>query len=160
MAISIARKLVGRKDLEDVISVSLEGLVEAIEKFPAARTGQATEITAYIAGYIRYKIYRFRAEDTLIRVPQESQRRLSIRPMSVLSGANETTINQQDLIAINEILKIIAEDPIEKVIIKYRRKSFTDQEIAIKTNTSVSFINATRAKLEKKFDSIWRGFNG
>jgi DNA-directed RNA polymerase specialized sigma subunit len=155
MIISIAKKFSNNKTFDEIVSVGLEGLMEAIDKYPVARAnhiGDNKGITAYIAGFVRYKILRFKAEDSLIRIPQESQRRLQIKPFSV--GSSESAINHPNLAAINEILRLIATDPMEWAIIKLRRKGFTDYEVAEKLNVSVSFVNSTRKKLERRYEEM------
>lgn len=155
MTISISKKL-SRED--DAISVGLESLIEAINKFPEARNnhqGDNKGITAYIAGYIRYRVLRWRSEDTLIRIPQESQHRLRIKPLKKIGDTEETAFFQQNLLAINEILKSICSDDFDRAIIKLRRKNYNDYEIAEKLKCSVALINSTRHKLEQKFERLY-----
>lgn len=162
MVLNIARKF-GSKD--DYVSVGLEGLMEAINNYANARAshqGEQKGITAYIAGCVRYKILTFMREDSTIRVPNSSQHRKDIKAPKnedneVETGNYKKRQSQRPdaLTAVNEILKLIAANDLEKIIIRLRRRNFNDNEIAIKLDLSVTLIHSIRKNLEKKFKELW-----
>jgi DNA-directed RNA polymerase specialized sigma24 family protein len=159
MVVEIAKKIRRGGNVDDRISWAHEGLMEAIYNYPEARAnhqGEHKGIAAYIAGCVRYKIQTNLREDTLVRIPLSSQRRLGIKPPSASSGGSEVEAKRGDLLAINEILKmIVANDPLGQGIIALRRRGFNDNEIAEKMGVSTSLIHTTRKKLEQKFEGLW-----
>lgn len=185
MVVNIARKLSYGRNVDEKVSVGLEGLVEAIDKFPKARAsheGEQKGITAYIAGYVRYKIKDYIAQDVIVNIPSRTQRSNKIRPPKTYSeGQIGSKINTGEdylindpidwfdqhqsgvkdprfnIIEINEILKMICKNDLDKIIIKLRRRGFNDNEIAEKTGLGISMVQSLRKKLEQRFDELWYG---
>lgn len=152
LAISISTKYaVGRVNkAEDIISVAMEALVDAVSNF--ATRGRDSKIGAYISSTIQGRIADFIKHDRLIHIPKSLDEK-EIPPVTESLEFVEqepTYLDDETKLEITEMIESLTLSAIEYKVLKLKLANWKNTDIAKNVGRSREFVGFTLAKVQDK----------
>lgn len=156
-----------KQEANDLTGQALMGLVEGLKRVSDGALKEGTHLTNFVCNRIRYRLQDFFEEK------EETSKRKSLETIeSILKmGINDIQKitnekyflqkfvpiyrNNFKILEINEILKKIVKNDLERTIITLRSEGYYDVEIAEKVGCSSEYIRQVGKVLQKRFSDLY-----
>ena len=143
---------------DDMVSEGFLAVVTAVDNIAISNEPKIDNPTGYVSVAIHNQLSNFAMNEAIIRVPRsvEPDKRASVSPhvYTGLESAMMTSLDQERLIEVKDMLASICRTEYDALIMELRASGYTDAEIGVQLEIPPPTVYMLRRELRERFQTL------